>query len=301
MTTFESTPTIAAERAVHVVAAVLMRDDRVLVAKRPDGSHQGGKWEFPGGKVKVGETVRDALARELDEELGVTVRSAYPLIQVRHAYPDKRVYLDVWRVTAFEGQPSGREGQGVAWVERGRLQALDFPAANQPVVKAVRLPALYVISDVQRLGQAEFMRRLERALACGVRLLQLREPQLDSAAFQRLARQVVHLCHERGAGARYWVAASTHNREELSLAANLGVDFVVLGPVRPTPSHPELAALGWGCFAELCAATNLPVYALGGLRAEHVSTARESGAQGLAMISGIWTSEDPAAVVTALQ
>jgi 8-oxo-dGTP diphosphatase len=274
-----------------------MRDDRVLVAKRPDGSHQGGKWEFPGGKVKVGETVRDALARELDEELGVTVRSAYPLIQVRHAYPDKRVYLDVWRVTAFEGQPSGREGQGVAWVERGRLQALDFPAANQPVVKAVRLPALYVISDVQRLGQAEFMRRLERALACGVRLLQLREPQLDSAAFQRLARQVVHLCH----GARYWVAASTHNREELSLAANLGVDFVVLGPVRPTPSHPELAALGWGCFAELCAATNLPVYALGGLRAEHVSTARESGAQGLAMISGIWTSEDPAAVVTALQ
>lgn len=335
MTTFESTPTIAAERAVHVVAAVLMRDDRVLVAKRPDGSHQGGKWEFPGGKVKVGETVRDALARELDEELGVTVRSAYPLIQVRHAYPDKRVYLDVWRVTAFEGQPSGREGQGVAWVERGRLQALDFPAANQPVVKAVRLPALYVISDVQRLGQAEFMRRLERALACGVRLLQLREPQLDSAAFQRLARQVVHLCHERGAevllnaepawveacgadgvhlnsrrlqalrtrplSARYWVAASTHNREELSLAANLGVDFVVLGPVRPTPSHPELAALGWGCFAELCAATNLPVYALGGLRAEHVSTARESGAQGLAMISGIWTSEDPAAVVTALQ
>ncbi len=335
MTMFESTPNIAAERTVHVVAAVLMRDNRVLVAKRPDGGHQGGKWEFPGGKIKAGETTREALARELDEELGIRVQSAYPLIQVHHAYPDKRVYLDVWQVSAFEGQPYGREGQDIAWVERGQLPELDFPAANEAIVKAARLPALYVISDVQRFGENEFMRRLERALASGVRLLQLREPQLDPAAFQRLARQVVRLCHERGAevllnaepatveacgadgvhlnsrrlralrtrplSARHWVAASVHNREELDLAAALYIDFVVLGPVRPTPTHPHAAPLGWGRFAELCAATNLPVYALGGMRAEHASVARESGARGLAMISGIWNTDDPAAVVTALQ
>ncbi|MDX1487975.1 MAG: Nudix family hydrolase, partial [Acidiferrobacterales bacterium] len=232
-------------------------------------------------------------------------------------------------------QPHGREGQGVAWVERQRLPELDFPAANRPVIKAVRLPGLYLISDVQRFGEAEFMRRLERALACGARLLQLREPQLESAEFQRLARKVIHLCHERGAevllngepawveacgadgvhlnsrrlqalsarplGAHLWVAASTHNREELNMAANLDVDFVVLGPVQPTPSHPHFVPLGWERFAELCAVTNLPVYALGGLRAEDASVARESGAQGLAMISGFWDSDDPAAVVAALQ
>jgi 8-oxo-dGTP diphosphatase len=336
MTTFESTPNIAAERAIHVVAAVLMRNDgRVLVAKRPEGSHQGGKWEFPGGKVKTGEATHDALVRELGEELGIRVQSAYPLIQVRHTYPDKRVHLDVWQVTAFEGQPHGREGQDVAWVERGRLPELDFPVANRPVIKAVRLPGLCLISDVQRFGEDEFIRRLKQALACGVRLLQLREPQLESVEFQHLARKVVHLCHARGAevllngepawveacgadgvhlnsrrlralrarplGARYWVAASTHNREELNMAANLDVDFVVLGPVQPTPSHSHVVPLGWGCFAELCAATNLPVYALGGLRAEDASIARRSGAQGLAMISGFWNSDDPAAVVAALQ
>ncbi len=335
MTMFESTPNIAAEHAVHVVAAVLMRDDRVLVAKRPSGSHQGNKWEFPGGKVKAGETRRDALVRELGEELGITVQSAHPLIQVRHSYPDKRVHLDVWRVTAFEGQPHGREGQDVAWVECSRLPDLEFPAANQPVIRAARLPGLYLISNAQRLGEAEFMRRLERALACGVRLLQLREPQLEKAEFQRLARKVVHACHEHGAevvlngepawveacgadgvhlnsrrlralrtrplDARLWVVASTHDREELDLAASLGVDFVVLAPVRATPSHPRAAPLGWKRFAQLCEVTNLPVYALGGLGAADASIARESGGQGLAMISGFWNSADPAAVVAALR
>ena len=91
MTMFESTPNIVAEHAIHVVAAVLMRDDRVLVAKRPSGSHQGDKWEFPGGKVEAAESPRVALARELDEELGVGVEAARPLIRVRHDYADVRV------------------------------------------------------------------------------------------------------------------------------------------------------------------------------------------------------------------
>jgi 8-oxo-dGTP diphosphatase len=335
MSTSRSTPSIAAESAVHVAAAVVCDGDAVLVAKRPPAVHQGGKWEFPGGKVHTGESARAALARELREELDICVQAAHPLIKVHHAYPDKSVCLDVWRVTAYTGKPHGREGQRVEWVESERLPELDFPEANKPIVQAARLPSLYLISDSRRFGESVFLQHLEDVLTAGVRLLQLREPHLAPADYQTLARRVAQRCHRRGAklllnadpawveecGAdgvhlnsrrlrglharplnrRYWVAASTHNAAELELAAQLDVDFVVLGPVLPTPSHSQVAPLGWEQFAALCAATNLPTYALGGQRVEHLSMAREAGAQGLAMISGVWDMPNPRAVIEALR
>ena len=101
----------------HVVAAVIVNGSQeVLLAKRPLDRHQGGLWEFPGGKVERGEDVRAALMRELNEELGIIIQDARPLIKIRHAYPDKAVLLDVWRVTAFAGEPHGREGQPIEWV-----------------------------------------------------------------------------------------------------------------------------------------------------------------------------------------
>ena len=335
MNTSGSTPSIAAERAAHVVAAVVGNGDAVLVAKRPPDVHQGGKWEFPGGKVHAGEAAREALIRELREELGIEVQAAYPLITVHHMYPEKSVFLDVWRVTAYTGEPRGREGQRIDWVKCEDLPRLDFPEANAPIVQAARLPSLYLISDVARFGETLFFQRLEQALTTGLRLFQLREPHLAVADYGALAARVAQRCHHWGAklllnadpswvkecGAdgvhlnshrlrtlrarpldrRYWVAASTHNTEELELAARLEVDFVVLGPVLPTLSHPQATPLGWQQFATLCAATNLPTYALGGQRLEHLSMAREAGAQGLAMISGVWDARDPGAVIAALR
>jgi 8-oxo-dGTP diphosphatase len=98
---------------------------RILVAQRPDHKHQGGKWEFPGGKIHVGETVRTALARELHEELGITLRDACPMQRVRHVYADRRVLLDVWRVTDYTGELHGREGQPLRWVTPQDLDSLD--------------------------------------------------------------------------------------------------------------------------------------------------------------------------------
>lgn len=335
MNTSRSTPSIAAESPVHVVAAVVCNGDAVLVAKRPPAVHQGGKWEFPGGKVHAGESAREALVRELREELDIEVQAVYPLIAVHHTYPEKSVFLDVWRVTAYTGELRGREGQRIEWVEPERLSQLDFPEANRPIVQAARLPSLYLISDVRRFGESLFLQHLEQALAAGVRLFQLREPHLAAADYRALAGQVAQRCHhwsaklllnadpgwveECGADGvhlnsrrlralrarpldrRYWVAASTHNAEELALAARLEVDFVVLGPVLPTPSHRRATPLGWKQFATLCAATNLPTYALGGQRVEHLSVAREAGAQGLAMISGVWDASNPDAVIQALR
>ena len=126
---------------VRVVAAVIENPQgEILIAKRPDHLHQGGLWEFPGGKLEAQELPRAALARELVEELGISVNVAQPLLKTRHDYPDKSVELDVWTVPSFAGEAHGREGQKIVWVRREELARYDFPAANTPILD--RLAAL---------------------------------------------------------------------------------------------------------------------------------------------------------------
>ncbi len=122
-------------KTVHVAVGVLINPaGAVLITRRPDHVHQGGLWEFPGGKVETGEPAAAALNRELHEELGVTVQTAEPWLQVRHDYPDKRVWLDVWRVVAWRGEPQGREGQPLIWAQPAELAKFAFPAADQPII-----------------------------------------------------------------------------------------------------------------------------------------------------------------------
>lgn len=109
----------------------------ILITRRPDHAHQGGLWEFPGGKVEAGETVTAALRRELHEELGIRVQAAESLLHIRHAYPDKTVLLEVWRVTAYQGEPHGREGQPLTWVLPARLADFAFPAADAPIIEVL--------------------------------------------------------------------------------------------------------------------------------------------------------------------
>lgn len=124
---------------VHVAVGIVAgADGAVLITRRPDHVHQGGLWEFPGGKVEHGESVVAALGRELREELGIAVRAAKPLLQTGHAYPDnRRVLLDVWRVTDFEGEPHGREGQPLVWASPGEMEQYTFPAADAPIIAAL--------------------------------------------------------------------------------------------------------------------------------------------------------------------
>jgi 8-oxo-dGTP diphosphatase len=123
---------------VHVAVGILInRAGKVLITRRPDHVHQGGLWEFPGGKVEDGELIAAALSRELHEELGITVQAAEPWLQIRHAYPDKRVLLDVWRVTAWQGDPQGREGQPLAWASSAELAGFAFPTADEPIIAAL--------------------------------------------------------------------------------------------------------------------------------------------------------------------
>ena len=124
---------------VHVAVGVIVDDgSRILITRRAVESHQGGLWEFPGGKVESGESVQDALARELHEELGIEIGPATPLLELRHNYSDKAVLLDVWVVRHFSGCARGREGQPLAWVVPSEFDSYDFPAANEPIIAAVK-------------------------------------------------------------------------------------------------------------------------------------------------------------------
>lgn len=124
---------------VRVVAGVVVDRARraVLVARRRHDQHQGDLWEYPGGKREPNESDEHALRRELQEELGITVRESQPLLHVEHSYPDKHVQLQFLVVTAFDGEPHGAEGQVVCWVDVTALGNLAFPAANAPVAGAL--------------------------------------------------------------------------------------------------------------------------------------------------------------------
>jgi len=326
-------PSTGVNGIVHVALGLLRDRDRVFVTRRAADAHQGGKWEFPGGKLDDNEPVETALRRELHEELGIDVRTAQPWMQVRHRYPDREVLLDVWRIAAWDGVPHGREGQEARWVAVRELPGLDFPEADRPILRRLWLPALYLISDAHRLGREEFLQRLERALAAGARLIQLREPDMPAREFRACAAEMAGLCHRYGArlllnadpslvgecgadgvhlnssrlralGERplpgaFFVAASCHDAAELARAAALGADFAVLGPVARTASHPLAVTLGWEKFAALCREAQLPVYALGGMQPADLAAARGAGAQGIAMIRGAWHTEDPGRAIAA--
>lgn len=122
---------------VCVAVGVIIRQRQCLIAKRAASAHQGGLWEFPGGKREPGETTEQALARELNEELGIHVTECAPLISVSHDYRDKYVELDVWTVSGFEGKPGGREGQPLRWVNIDELRSYSFPAANLPIIERI--------------------------------------------------------------------------------------------------------------------------------------------------------------------
>jgi 8-oxo-dGTP diphosphatase len=136
-------PNIPAD-AGHVAVGVIFnpKQDQILIAKRPKHLHQGGLWEFPGGKVGIGESVDQALTRELFEELGISGIQAEPLMHILHDYNDKKVYLDIWIIHQFSGQAQGKEGQQCKWVnlqdllcERSQYQ---FPAANLPILERLK-------------------------------------------------------------------------------------------------------------------------------------------------------------------
>ncbi len=312
-------------KEVHVAVAVIVRDGRVLIARRPDHVHQGGLLEFPGGKVEPGETVQAALVREIAEETGLHVPagSLEPVIGIRHDYGDKRVFLDVWETSAAEGEARGCEGQPVEWLTPEQLRDEDFPAANRPIIRALRLPRQLAITGSEN-GLEPTLAHLQEGLsAARPPLVLLRAPALRPPAYRELAANALPVCEKARAalivhggpevfraipGARglhlpwreanklsarpvpedVWLGVSCHDRQEIDHATAIGADYVTLGPVQPTESHPGAPTLGWSVFADLVSGAVLPVFALGGLSPGDLREARQRGGQGIAGIRFWW-------------
>jgi mutator protein MutT len=150
---------------VHVVAAaVIDAEGRVLIAQRPTGRHLAGGWEFPGGKLEPGEERLAGLARELREELGITIDTPRPLIRVRHTYPSREVLLDIWVVKRYSGEPRGLDEQALRWCTQDDLAVTELLPADKPIVAALRLPErltrvsmpYYGVGDLSALGHSTF-------------------------------------------------------------------------------------------------------------------------------------------------
>ena len=124
------------QKQIHVAVGVIVNaQQQVLIAKRPQHAHQGGLWEFPGGKVEANESVFEALTREIKEEVGIDIQQAQALMMIEHDYGDKKVVLDVYLSTDFAGEANGLEGQEIAWVAKHELKNYAFPAANSAIIE----------------------------------------------------------------------------------------------------------------------------------------------------------------------
>lgn len=310
------------------VGVILQPDGRVLLGQRPEGKPWPSWWELPGGKIEPGESVREALVRELDEELGIRVTECFPWVNYVHEYPKTIVHLAFWKVTRWEGEPRGLENQALAWTQpQAPLEVGPVLPATEPPLRWLTFSSLYLVSHIgSAKGLDAWLQRLDTALQRGVGFVQFREPEWQQRAHQDAAemqeleaafKAVLERCHLAGARClinavhpeSWWpradgvhlrssdvllhralpqprglLAASVHNEAERDAARELKVDFMVVGHVLPTPSHPGAEPLGWERFQALAEGAGCPVYAIGGQGPHTLRTAREHGAHGVAFV-----------------
>lgn len=311
----------------HVAVGVIYNStkDKVLISKRLNNQHLAGYWEFPGGKVESNENVKTALKRELFEELGIIVSKAETFTSVSHDYSNKKVLLDVWKVTDWSGIPESRENQEFCWASICELNNYKFPDANKYIIQSISLAPMYVISKESYENYSHLYSVTEDCFIAGLKLFQLRLNVDDNKSIQKIVKTLsgvankynskiilngsatdiekypvdgIHLNtnelmrHEnRPISEEYILGASCHNKEELFKAAEIKVNYAFLSPVQFTASHPEALAIGWERFKSLINEINFPVYALGGMMPADLETAKTYGAFGIAMLGSVWNED----------
>jgi len=307
---------------IHVAVAIIFnQQNEVLISLRHKSAHQGGLWEFPGGKVEAGESVFDALKREISEELDIVIKKAEAFKLIQHQYADKSVCLDIWIVESFSGEPTGAEGQRIKWQPIEQLNMSEFPAANRSIIHSLILPEKYMITGVFE-DTTDFLSRLESSLKRDVSLIQMRCKTLSDSDFLSLAEQARLICKkynaklllntkpnvfnqtksdglhlssqqlnlfdDRPVNEASLLSVSCHTQADIKQAERLSADIILVSPVKETSSHPGVKGIGWAGFAALVSNTHISAYALGGMGIQDIEDAKSNNAQGVAAISSFW-------------
>jgi 8-oxo-dGTP diphosphatase len=287
---------------------------RVLLAERTARQVAAGFWELPGGKIESGETAQQAAARELKEEVGIVAHSLRLRQTYEHAFRTKRVRLHAFEVDTWSGEPAGREGQRIAWVDPADLSVAPLLPSNDRLFAALALPSLWFASDVNGPADiASFLAHARAALGAGVRTILVRATRFAPDQRIALARRTIGLASPFGAqvllagtpfeaqragalglvscacevqrlSARpqtpLWIATCATG-QELERAIALGADAAIASPVLPGAAEPGTPAIGWDGLRRLAEASPIPVYAEGGVSAEMVTQAQRAGAAGV--------------------
>ena len=290
---------------IQVACAIIWCKDHILLSYRDVDAHQGGLWEFPGGKFEPNELPVQCLSRELHEELGIQIGDAYFVCQIPWSYGDKKIRLWVYEVFDFAGVAEGRESQEIEWVHRDALYKRPFPAANMSIVRAVGLPRFARFFGVDRtIAPAFWASQLNnqslvyfRGVPPSDRLIGGIDAALDHGHSVILTLDQLP-CFRIGCGVHFrksdhpdevykaldrvekpWpVTAGIRNRNDWLRQRDFGVDAFFISPVGDTPSHPGMPALGWSGFQLLAEEVGVPSYALGGMQlADLVTVTKHSG------------------------
>ncbi|KIE86629.1 dGTP-pyrophosphohydrolase [Acinetobacter pittii] len=290
---------------VDVAIAILIHRGKILVGWREEQQHQGGKHEFPGGKVEQGETPEEACRREIYEEVGIGLKDWHQFDYIHHEYDDIIVNLHLFH-SYVPDELLNLIHQPWAWYTRDQLLHLNFPKANKNIIKRLYWPHLIKISNTLSTvesSDALLYWRIEEfepqyieqltALDEGQRSSLIMNVDIWRQLSPELQKQIktVHLKQSQlmnlhkgdlTVGVRY--IAACHDAVSLKQAQQIGCDAVFISPVKPTTTHPEAVVLGWERFNELAQNSQIPVFALGGVHPDDLATAQQHGAYGLAGI-----------------
>jgi len=305
-------------KTIKAVVGILYskNNTQILITKRRKNQFMPNYWELPGGKIETGEDEEDALARELQEELGIkTLRISLKHVMTHH-YKDKTVNLSIYNVESYKGNVAGTEGQDVRWCNLQNLSNYKLLPTMRIIINRIRLPEYYWITPDERDPEL-LLQKCQNHLITGAKIIQLRSKDLIEHSYigkihnlcqsyeARLILNVPnktfkepcdgwHLTSEellkyskRPCANNKLLGASAHNMKEAKYAETISVDYISLAPIEETPSHPNATPLGWEVAKDIVSKSNLPVYLLGGMGRDSLGRALKIRAQGIAGISQI--------------
>ena len=308
---------------INVAVGVLIDSNKkILLAQRSKSRTWAGWWEFPGGKLEKNETPKEALTRELKEEIDIDVVNCEKWVTRNYSYEEYDVTLYFFKVTEWDGELIPKENQKLVWINPCEANKKTILPPNVFILNALSLPTHYGITNISETPKEVFLTQLLKQLEQGLKMIQIREKNLSLEELKETSLEIIRLCKPFSAkviinssielannvnanGVHFnsielkkftkkpkniIISASCHSEGDVRIAQEKGIDFVVLSPVNKTISHPKIVPLGWDNFLKITNKFDIPVYALGGMKKSDIDNALDSGAIGIASQRDIWSN-----------